>query len=69
MAFWQEAGRHYAEAAERVASVWQAALSVPSAAAVFGGDAEQRDFITFPEGKADITGNDRNQSGSKRRAA
>jgi hypothetical protein len=67
-AFWQMAGRQYAEAGQRVMAAWQ--LSMPAAMAFgLGGRVDARDFITFPEVHGDEAGEARRHPGGTRRAA
>jgi hypothetical protein len=66
-AFWQEAGRQYASATQRLMATWQAALPFDPARA--GAEAEARDYITFPEPRPDVAAEDRRRAGEARRAA
>lgn len=66
VAFWQEAGRDYTEATQRVMSAWSGlvagAKDASSADAV-----EPRDYITFPEPSQEAE--ERRNPGQSRRAA
>ena len=66
-AFWQEAGRNYAEATQRMMAVWRGVL--PADFAEGGAGVAPRDYITFPEPKSDGSGEERRHPGESRRAA
>ena len=68
VAFWQEAGRNYMEASQHVMEAWRGVLPAGFAEAV--GEAMQaRDYITFPEPRADAAAEERRRPGETRRAA
>ena len=52
MQFWQTANQEYMATARRIGEAWQGALTAGQAASN-GADAAMRDFITFPEPKAE----------------
>ena len=66
VAFWQEAGRDYTEASQRVISAWGGVLAGTTDAAK-SDEAEPRDYITFPEPSAETE--ERRHPGESRRAA
>lgn len=67
-AFWQEAGRDYAETTQRLMLAWRGAL--PAGFGNAGADGVMpRDYITFPEPKPDAAGEERRRPGEARRAA
>lgn len=68
VAFWQDAGRDYTDASEHLVAAWQAAIPGPFGAGGLGG-VEPRDYITFPESKADEAAEERRRPGDSRRAA
>ncbi|MDX2155882.1 MAG: phasin family protein [Hyphomicrobiaceae bacterium] len=68
MAFWQEAGRQYATAGQRIMDAWRQALPA-NLAKGFPVPGELRDYITFPEPKSDEAAEDRRRPGDTRRAA
>ena len=68
MAFWQEAGRNYAEASQHVVAAWRGVLA-GGLAQVAGDRVEPRDYITFPEPKPDAAPDERRRPGESRRAA
>jgi hypothetical protein len=67
-AFWQEAGRNYVDASQRMMAAWRSML--PGA---FGEALAEhvvpRDYITFPEPKQDEASEERRRPGEGRRAA
>jgi hypothetical protein len=67
-AFWQEFGRNYTEATQRMMAAWRGAL--PGAFGEAGAEGvAPRDYITFPEPKPDAAGEERRRPGEARRAA
>jgi hypothetical protein len=67
-AFWQECGRNYAEASQRMMGAWRGVL--PGAFGQAGVEGVMpRDYITFPEPKPDAAGDERRHPGEARRAA
>lgn len=67
-AFWQEAGRNYSEATQRMMGAWRGLL--PGALGEAGDEGVlPRDYITFPEPKPDAAGEERRRPGEARRAA
>jgi hypothetical protein len=68
IAFWQEAGRNYADASRSVATAWQGVVPAVLGSAD-SGEAEERDYIKFSEPSAESRGDDRRHPGNGRRAA
>jgi len=68
MAFWQEAGRNYADASQHVLAAWGNAATGGFGTAP-AERVERRDFITFPEPKPEPVADDRRHPGDQRRAA
>lgn len=66
--FWAVARDHYAEAAEQILGAWRGAMTLGAPGGP-GESAERRDYITFPEAKADAAPEDRRSAGGSRRAA
>jgi hypothetical protein len=66
VAFWQEAGRDYTEATQRVMSSWSSLVASATDAASVDA-VEPRDYITFPEPSHEAE--DRRHPGQSRRAA
>jgi hypothetical protein len=67
-AFWQQAGRQYAEAGQRVMEAWRHAMPMPVSVDAESAS-DRRDFMTFPESHGDEAGEDRRHPGGTRRAA
>ena len=66
MAFWQAAQKQYAEATGRMMSVWRDTSE--AVAEQTAGLVEPRDFITFPEHRAEEPGSRSDRAGGRRAA-